>query len=264
MTFRNGILKFAVISILLAAVLYGCAPSGKDQAPLDNPPQESLKKSALLDPAATDQAQAGSSDVQELPAELEASAPALEEEAAPQGPITYQDPPEAGGESQGGVGGGESAPAPAPAQGEGEPSVGFTAPDFALKTLDGGTLSLSELRGKNVMLNYWASWCIPCMEELPILEKIYQDYQGKDVVILSVNGIQQDDLSTVSETVGSLGLTYPVVLDEGESLWNAYLVRFLPTSFFIDDQGVIRDIQLGSVSEADLRLKIDRLISDQL
>ena len=262
MTFRNGILKFAVISILLAAVLYGCAPSGKDQAPLGNPQGESLKKSALLDPATLDEAQAAPADSQEAPAELSASAPALEEESIPQGPITYDEPPASGGENQGGVGGGDSAPAPA--QGEGEPSVGFTAPDFSLKTLDGGTLSLSELRGKNVMLNYWASWCIPCMEELPILEKIYQDYQGKDVVILSVNGIQQDDLSTVSETVGSLGLTYPVVLDEGESLWNDYLVRFLPTSFFIDDQGVIRDIQLGSVSEADLRLKIDRLISDQL
>jgi thiol-disulfide isomerase/thioredoxin len=248
---------------MFAVSLYGCSPSDTNQTLLDNPPQETLKKSAILDPLPPEEGSTGLTDSQEPATELEAPAPALEEDSAPQGPITYDEPPTSGEESPGGASGGAES-APAPAQGGTDPGVGFAAPDFSLKTLDGGTLSLSDLRGKNIMLNYWASWCIPCMEELPILEKIHQDYRDGDLVIVTVNGIQQDDLGTVNETVGSLGLTLPVVLDEGESIWNTYLVRFLPTSFFIDDQGIIRNIQLGSVSEADLRLKIDRLISDQL
>jgi peroxiredoxin len=259
--FCNGILKFVVLSLMLAVSLYGCSPSDTNQTLLENPPQETLKKSAILDPLPQEEASTGLTDSQEPAAKLEAPAPALEEEdSTPQGPITYQDPPAPGGEGQGGVGGG-SDPAPGPAQGGPIPVWALPLQIF-LKTLDGGTLSLSDLR-KNIMLNYWAGWCIPAWKSF-ILEKIHQDYQDEEMVILSVNGIQQDDLSAVSETVGSLGLSYPVMLDEGESIWNTYLVRFLPTSFFIDDQGIIRNIQLGSVSEEDLRLKIDQLISDQL
>ncbi len=143
-------------------------------------------------------------------------------------------------------------------------AIGSLAPEFNLQTLDGQSVQLSELRGKNLLISYWVTWCIPCMEELPVLNRIYQEYQSKDLVILSVNGIQQDELDKVTATISEMGITLPVALDQSEILWDSYWVRFLPTSFFIDETGVIRYIQLGSLSEENLRIKIEQLISDQL
>jgi peroxiredoxin len=141
---------------------------------------------------------------------------------------------------------------------------GFTAPEFSLSTISGSNITLSELRGKNVVLNYWKSWCIPCMEELIALENLHRTYQGENLVILSVNGIEDDNLEDVSTTIQEKGLTYPVILDHGEIFWKSYQVLFLPTSFFIDEQGVIRDIAIGGDSEADFKLRIDQLLADEL
>ncbi|MGW8249320.1 MAG: TlpA disulfide reductase family protein, partial [Anaerolineales bacterium] len=145
-----------------------------------------------------------------------------------------------------------------------EPKVGFLAPDLTLSTLDGSSIRLADLRGKNVLINYWVTWCIPCMAELPVLSQLSQVYQEQNVVILAVNGIQQDQLGDVQQVVAELGLTQPVLLDEHESFWSTYLVQFLPTSFFIDSQGVIRHIMLGSATEDVIRSKLDMLITNQL
>ena len=144
-----------------------------------------------------------------------------------------------------------------------DPSKGFSAPEFSLSTLAGSNISLSELRGKNVVINYWKSWCVPCMEELVALENLHRTYQGENVVILSVNGIEDDNLEDVTKTVQEKGLTYPVILDHGELFWKSYQVLFLPTSFFIDEQGVIRDIAIGGDSEADFKLRIDQLLANE-
>jgi peroxiredoxin len=147
----------------------------------------------------------------------------------------------------------------------GEPRVGYLAPDFTLQSIDGQTVQLSALRGKSVVINYWVTWCVPCMTELPILDSIFQDYQDQGMMLLSVNGIEQDELTKVNETVNSLALTYPVLLDKGDLLKQKYWIGgFVPTTFFIDDQGIIREILLGSASEADFREKIDNLLSHQL
>jgi peroxiredoxin len=145
-----------------------------------------------------------------------------------------------------------------------QPEVGFSAPDFSLTTLNGDTVSLSGLRGKNVVINYWVTWCVPCMEELVALENLHRVYQGQDFELLTVNGIEQDNLAEVTQTVQDRGLTYPVLLDEGENFWKSYQVLFLPTSFFIDENGIIRSILFGGDSEADFKSKIDQLLSDQL
>ena len=147
----------------------------------------------------------------------------------------------------------------------GEPRVGYLAPDFTLQSINGQTVQLSALRGKSVVINYWVTWCVPCMTELPILDSIFQDYRDQGMMILSVNGIEQDELTKVNETVNSMALTYPVLLDEGDLLKQKYWIGgFVPTTFFIDDQGIIREILLGSASEADFREKIDKLLSHQL
>jgi peroxiredoxin len=145
-----------------------------------------------------------------------------------------------------------------------DPSKGFSAPEFSLTTLTGSNITLSDLRGKNVVLNYWKSWCVPCMDELVALENLHRTYQGENLFILSVNGIEDDSLEDVNRTVNEKGLTFPVILDHGETFWKSYQVLFLPTSFFIDKQGVIRDIAIGGDSEADFKLRIEQLLADEL
>jgi peroxiredoxin len=141
------------------------------------------------------------------------------------------------------------------------PEVGKSAPDFSMVTLKGETISLADLRGKNVLINSWVTWCVPCMEELQALENIHQAYQGTDFVVLSVNGIEQDNLPEVEAAVAEFNLTYPVALDEGDAFWQAYRVRFLPTSFFVDENGIIRQIKFGGDSEEDFLLAIEQLLS---
>ena len=145
-----------------------------------------------------------------------------------------------------------------------EVKVGFSAPNFSLTTLDGRTVQLSDLRGQNVLVNYWVTWCDPCLEELGFLDKIGQEYQSRGFTILSVNGLAQNPLPDVETVVSQNGLTFPVLLDESDSFYNTYLVKFLPTSFFIDENGIIRHIQLGSAAEDTFRTKIEQLLSDQM
>ena len=94
------------------------------------------------------------------------------------------------------------------------------------------------------------------------LENIHQAYQGTDFVVLSVNGIKQDSLPEVEATVAGFNLTYPVLLDEGDAFWQAYRVRFLPTSFYVDENGIIRQIKFGGDSEEDILLAIEQLLSE--
>lgn len=141
--------------------------------------------------------------------------------------------------------------------------VGFSAPNFNMTTLDGKTVQLSDFYGQNILVNYWVTWCDPCLEELGFLDKLGQEYQARGFTILSVNGLAQNPLPDVESVVSQNGLTLPILLDENDSFFNTYLVKFLPTSFFIDENGVIRHIQLGSATEDMFRAKIEQLLSDQ-
>ena len=145
-----------------------------------------------------------------------------------------------------------------------DPSVGSLAPGFTLTTLDGETISLAELRGKNVLINYWATWCPPCLNELTALENVQKQYEGQDFVVITINGIEQDNLGDVQATVEEYGITYPVLLDENESFWDDYRILFLPTSVYINEQGIIRFIKFGEQSEAEFSTMVDQLLSDQL
>ena len=144
------------------------------------------------------------------------------------------------------------------------PAVGSYAPDFTLQTLDGSSINLSSLRGKNILINYWVTWCVPCIEEMPALQKLAQEYQGKNLVMLSINGIAQDDLAKVKDTVAEFGMTYPVVLDEGDAVFKSYWMGFMPTTVFVDSQGIIRHIKLGGADETELRAKIEQLLAGTL
>jgi peroxiredoxin len=122
------------------------------------------------------------------------------------------------------------------------------APDFTLSQLEGGSLTLSNLRGKPTLINFWATWCPPCRRELPALQTAYTAYQD-DIGFIAVN--VKEDPATVTALVQELGLNFPIVLDSDGQVSNiAYEVRGLPTTVFVDANGVVVARHIGPLDEA--------------
>ena len=141
-----------------------------------------------------------------------------------------------------------------------EPQVGFRSPDFELIGLDGNTYNLSDFKGHPVLINFWASWCKPCQSEMPAMEAMYRKYESDGFVILAVNATNQDSINAVEEFVASNNLSFPVLLDTKGEINQLYRVQALPTSFFINPQGLIEDIVIGGpMSEALLETRLERL-----
>ncbi|MCD6290472.1 MAG: TlpA family protein disulfide reductase [Anaerolineae bacterium] len=145
-----------------------------------------------------------------------------------------------------------------PAQGA---RVGLMAPDFTLSRLDGQPVSLSELRGQAVVLNFWATWCPPCRAEMPALERVYQAHREDGVVVLGVN--QGETGAAVNPFLKEFGISFPVLLDAQGNVGRLYRVQALPTTYFIDRQGMIRDMVIGGpMSEALLQSKLATLLGE--
>jgi peroxiredoxin len=123
------------------------------------------------------------------------------------------------------------------------PREGFTAPDLTLQTLDGETVTLSELRGQAVLINFWASWCPPCRNEMPAIQQVYEEYRDEGFSVLAVNSQEQE--TRVAAFAESLGLTFPILIDRDGAVFDAYQVAALPTTFFVDRAGVIRGVTTG-------------------
>jgi peroxiredoxin len=122
--------------------------------------------------------------------------------------------------------------------------VGAKAPDFELKTLTGETVKLSSLKGKKVMLNFWATWCPPCKAEMPEMEKFYMQ-KDKDLEILAVNIDPQLD---VKGFVKKNGITFPILLDADDKVNEIYQILSIPTTYFIDSKGIIQNKFTGSMN----------------
>jgi peroxiredoxin len=143
------------------------------------------------------------------------------------------------------------------------PYKGFLAPDFRLSTANGETIQLSDLRGKAVMVNVWASWCGPCRAEMPALERVYQDYRQQDFEILAVNSTIQDSPQNALSFAAEYGLTFPILFDHDGLVTKQYEVQALPSTFFIDAHGIIQEVVVGGpMSEALLRTRIEKLIKN--
>ncbi|HLE52899.1 MAG TPA: TlpA disulfide reductase family protein [Anaerolineales bacterium] len=143
------------------------------------------------------------------------------------------------------------------------PRQGFAAPDFTLDLLGGGKVTLSDLRGKPIVVNLWASWCPPCRAEMPAIEKVYQDYKDLGLVVLGVNTTNQDSEADAATFVRQYGLTFPIPLDRDGSVSVRYALRGLPTTFFIDRKGVIRSVVVGGpMSEAVIRSNVEDLLKE--
>lgn len=145
------------------------------------------------------------------------------------------------------------------------PHTGFSAPDFNLETIDGKKIQLSELQGKPIIINLWASWCPPCRAEMPALQNVHDTYQNQGLVVLAINATNQDNLQSAIDFTQKHNLTFPILLDVTGKVSNLYQLRSLPTTFFIDESGIIQEIVIGGpMAEALLRVRAERLLDGEL
>jgi len=125
------------------------------------------------------------------------------------------------------------------------PRLGYLAPDFSLPDFEGKAVQLSGFRGQPVLLNFWATWCPPCRKEMPDLERFHEQYSDK-IVVLGINW--NDDTQEAANSLKDYEITYKNVIDRDGKVFVSYQLTALPTSFWIDEAGVIRGFWLGPMT----------------
>ena len=120
----------------------------------------------------------------------------------------------------------------------------FIAPDFTLKGEDGNTYRLKDYRGKIVILNFWATWCPPCREEMPSMERAWRQIKDKGIVMLGIN--VGEDADTIFEFTGQYSMTFPLPMDINGEVVKQYPIRGLPTTYIIDPAGMATHRAVGS------------------
>ena len=131
--------------------------------------------------------------------------------------------------------------------------VGKPAPDFALRSLTGENLRLSEHLGEVIVLNFWATWCGPCRQEMPLLDEMYGKYRRAGFVLLSVNIDDDKERERAVEMARTLKVSYPVLLDARKEVSKAYEVDAMPMTILIDREGVVRFVTEGYKSGYEKR-----------
>ncbi|MEE8356073.1 MAG: TlpA disulfide reductase family protein [Anaerolineales bacterium] len=143
------------------------------------------------------------------------------------------------------------------------PQESFSAPDFRLATLGGDEITLSDLLGYPVIINFWASWCPPCRAEMPAFQQVYEEYQDRGLIIAAVNATNQDSRSDAVDFAATNYLTFPILLDISGSASRSYNLHSLPTTVFVDREGVIQKIIIGGPIPVPLiRVEIEKLFQD--
>jgi len=123
--------------------------------------------------------------------------------------------------------------------------------DFKLKDINGKEMSLSDLKGKKVFLNFWATWCPPCKEEMPDIQKLYEETKNSDLVIIAVE--IGEPLSTVKSFIDNNKYSFKVLLDSDQSVSSKYNIASIPTSYFIDVDGNIISKKIGGMNIDEMR-----------
>jgi thiol-disulfide isomerase/thioredoxin len=138
-----------------------------------------------------------------------------------------------------------------------EPAIGRSAPDFTLTMVDGETLQLSALRGQPVVLNFWATWCGPCRNEMPALEAASQRFAAQVAFV----GVDQGEPSdVVAEYLQELGISFLIPLDSDMSVGDRYQIRGMPTTFFVDKDGVIQHLWVGEMNAVILAEGVAKIL----
>jgi len=117
------------------------------------------------------------------------------------------------------------------------------APDFTLRSLEGGNLRLEEYRGQVVLINFWASWCGPCRQEMPILDQLHQRYEDTGFAVLGVN-VEGED-RPARKIVDESRVTFPVLIDEGQKVSELYGLEAMPSTYVVDRDGNVRYVHRG-------------------
>jgi peroxiredoxin len=136
------------------------------------------------------------------------------------------------------------------------PVVGRPAPDFELSTADGELVRLSDLRGKVVFINFWATWCRPCKQELPDIEKLYEEKQSEGLEVIAINYEDSRADAVAYFTDGQLDM--PMLLDRNGSVYDQYRLQGLPDSFFVDRDGNLAALHYGFMSEEKMRQRLEQ------
>jgi peroxiredoxin len=124
------------------------------------------------------------------------------------------------------------------------------APDFTLSALDGAPVRLADYRGQPVLINFWASWCLPCREEMPLLNEAYS---GGRLVVIGVNALNLDEERDARDFVAEMDVSFPIAFDADGAVQRAYSVRGLPTSFVVGPDGVVQSRRSASCAASSWR-----------
>ena len=142
------------------------------------------------------------------------------------------------------------------------PEVGALAPDFALPALNGETVSLEGLKGKPVVLNFWATWCGPCRVEIPYLQEAFTE-KGEGISFVAINLREKED--KVKRFAYSMGMSFTIAMDLSGKVGAVYNIRGIPTTFFIDEERVIRHVKVGTfLNKGELMSLIEKLESGSM
>jgi len=136
--------------------------------------------------------------------------------------------------------------------------IGSMAPDFSLATLDKQVRQLSDFEGKSLVINFWGTFCPPCVNEMPALQKQYDLWNDSNVVVLGIN--LSESTITVKNFINRYDISFPIVIDNNDQIRKKYNVRYYPTTFFIDRAGIIQDIFVGEMKEQDIIAGINKLV----
>jgi len=149
---------------------------------------------------------------------------------------------------------------------EAQPAVGHAAPDFTAPDVRGRQIRLAEFRGKRaVLLNFWATWCVPCRQEMPTMEQAYREYKSRGLEILAVSidaGYLPAVAATVAQFMEELKLTFPALLDPEMEVARRYRVFGIPVTFLLDREGIIRAREQGfrDWTSPESRRKLEQLL----
>lgn len=142
----------------------------------------------------------------------------------------------------------------------GHPLYGAPAPEIDLLTLDGERVTLSSLRGRPVLVNFWATWCHPCREEFPLMVEAYERHAVGGLEILGV--VHDDAAEGARAFAADQGATWPMLMDAEDVAWNDYRGVGMPSSFFIDGEGVVRAFSLGGFTADGLAAQLETILPE--
>lgn len=140
----------------------------------------------------------------------------------------------------------------------GLPKEGQRAPNATLVDLQGSQLKISDLKGRPLIINFWATWCPPCRAEIPELDAVYREHRDKGLEVLGINYGEESE--TVQGFLKGMEVSYRIVMDPYDEAADRYRIAALPTSFFVDSEGIIRAVHLGGMDRQAIEGKLAKIL----